>query len=410
VFEPDPRPLNDLQRSRARGYSRALVPPTASIQIEDPLVLRRDSVLRGLAQVRQAIPSVADLDPQYGARLEKSLKQRTREVADELEAAGKPLETLQWLHQGEALIAETLVVLGGAAARSAGLDGGVSALALDWLDQLSDAATLDHVSAVIPASDDFMGMLTHVVRLKLPVDGVWALSVATHEYGHFVASELKRRKDADGIPQAILPVEHLLAKTADEGEFPSLYWHGHELFADALATWVTGPVHLEYCVRYRFDPADQPHEGTHPSSARRLRMQLAVLEHLATKDVSGYLTGHHARLRDLWATRAAAVGAPPEPAAHPQLDGLHDELYWLLLKAPQLKTIRYGKPEAAQALAEADLADPDPGTTVAHVLNAAWSLRRDIEQHESDADRRAQAIAALAAKTEAAVRQVLDRG
>ena len=48
------------------------------------------------------------------------------------------------------------------------LDRGVTSLADAWLDQLSNVAKLEQVSVVIPSSTEFAGMLTQVIRLRLP--------------------------------------------------------------------------------------------------------------------------------------------------------------------------------------------------------------------------------------------------
>ena len=142
---------------------------------------------------------------------------------------------------------------------------------------------------------------------KLPSDGIWGLPVVVHEYGHFVASVLQSREDIGGMPEGVVLVERRLFAKANEEELPRLYWHGHELFADAFATAVTGPAHAEYCIRYRFDPF-QAHESppphSHPTPARRMRIQFAVLDTLAMADDSGYLA------QDVGTLAYVLVGSP----------------------------------------------------------------------------------------------------
>jgi hypothetical protein len=241
---------------------------------QDQLALRRDTMLRGLRRARTVIPKVAELDPVLGRRLDVRFGQLATEVEDGFGAAPDAVLAAMLLKKGEDLVAETLAFVGGAAVRHYGLDEGITSLALGWLDKLSTDAGLSKVGVVIPASSEFTGMLTQVVRLKMPSDGIWALPVSVHEYGHFVASILERREDAGGIPRTVVPVERLLHDWGAEHELPRLYWHGHELFADAVATAVTGPAHPDYCLRYRFDPARADESTpTHPAPARRMRLR-----------------------------------------------------------------------------------------------------------------------------------------
>jgi hypothetical protein len=265
---------------------------------------------------------------------------------------------------------------------------------------------------VIPAPTEFTGMQTQVVRLKMPSDGMWALPVAVHEYGHFVASVLSSRETNGGIPESVVRVERLLHGRSADTELPLLYWHGHELFADGLATLVTGPAHAEYCVRYRFDPAVANHPTpTHPAPARRLRFQLTVLDRLAADDTSGLLAGDAARLRDDWSKLVAAAGQEAEVPADEQLDTLEPDLLKLLLESEQLKSIRYDEHPSAGKLAESRLARLQAGASVAHVMNAAWMERRRIEREQrDDADAQEEEVGRLEQKTGVLVREVLGLG
>jgi hypothetical protein len=91
-------------------------------------------------------------------------------------------------------------------------------------------------------------------------------------------------------------------------------------------------------------------------------------------------------------------------------DPLEPELLKLLLDSPQLRSIRYERPAVAGMLAESRLDRPQAGTSVAHVLNAAWIERRRIEREEPDAAAQEDAVANLAAKATALVREVLGVG
>jgi hypothetical protein len=376
---------------------------------DDQLALRRDAMLRGLKRARTAIPRVAELDPALGERLDLRFGQLAGEVEDGFAAGPDARSSAALLRQGEDLIAETLAFVGGAAARSYGLDEGITSLALEWLDRLSVAAGLPKIGVVIPATTEFTGMLTQVVRLKLPTDGIWGLPVAVHEFGHFVASVLQRRENGAGIPETVVPVERLLHAAGAETERPRLYWHGHELFADALAAAVTGSAYSEYCLRYRFAAAEA-HEATptHPSPARRLRIQLAVLDSLAAADVNGLLVGEVDALRKRWGDRLAEAGQPSDVPPDELLDPLERELLDLVLGgASQLNSIRYGEHEIAQVLAESQLAGPQKNMSVAHVLNAAWHERRRIERDGANTVER---VRQLADRATTRIAEALDDG
>jgi hypothetical protein len=362
-----------------------------------------------LRRARTVIPRVTELDPDLGQRLDVRFRQLASEVEDGLEGAADDGAAAALLETGEQLVAETLAFLGGAAARRYQLDDGLTTIALAWLDALSADAGLSQVGVVIPAPTEFTGMQTQVVRLKMPSDGTWALSVAVHEYGHFVASVLSSRETNGGIPESVVPVERLLHGRSADKDLPLLYWHGHELFADGVATLVTGPAHAEYCVRYRFDPAgaNEP-TPTHPAPARRLRFQLTVLERLAAHDASGLLAGDVERLRDDWSKLVAGAGQAADVPADALLDPLEPDLLKLLLESRQLKSIRYDEHPIAGKLAESRLERLQAGTSVAHVLNAAWLERRRIEsEHRDDSDAREDEIGELETKTGAVVREVL---
>jgi hypothetical protein len=376
----------------------------------DQFALRRDTMLRGLHRARTVISQVVELDPVLGKRLQVRFGPLASEVEDGFGGKVNVADPAELLEKGEDLVAETLAFVGGAAARRYGLDEGMTALALAWLDKLSGQANLTQVGVVIPASTEFTGMATQVIRLKMPSDGIWALPVAVHEYGHFVASVLPLREDVAGMPKATIPVEQLLHESGAKGELPRLYWHGHELFADALATVVTGPAHADYCLRYRFDPVSA-HEATptHPAPARRMRLQLKVLDRLAQRDVSGLLAGDAKRLRTTWSQMLAAT----EQSADVAPDGLLDPLETKLLKllfggSAKLSPIHYDCHALAIALSESGLEQPQPDLSVAHVLNAAWSARRRIECDEPDAAPKR--VAQLATKARALAWEVLKVG
>jgi hypothetical protein len=367
----------------------------------EPLELRTNAMLQALKQARQAVPGVAELDPALGGRFEPRFRQLADEVESGLSDGADADETAKLLRKGEDLVAEALAFLGGAAARKFSLDRGVTSMADDWLDQLSQEAGLEHVAVVIPASSEFTGMVTQVVRLRLPSDGIWGLPVAVHEYGHFVASVFTIREERDGIVKGLVPVEDAIHGAATREERPKLYWHGHELFADALAVATTGPAYTRYCIHYRFDAASaQEDSPTHPEPARRIRLQLKVLDKVAAESPNEWLKAEADELRKTWSTALKRARVAVRPARDQLLDPLEDRLI-ALLDEPKLAALRYRDHLPAATLA-LDFLNPNARTdSVAVALNAAWAAR--AAKPDSD-------LEAIAVACERMVKEVLARG
>ena len=379
----------------------------------DAIELKVAAMRRALERAREAIPQVTEIDAALGQRL----RSRFALLADGADSSLRTLDpsnredSHKRLRKGQDLIAETLGFLAAASARRISLDDGMTSLAQNWLDMLSDAAGLPQIAVVIPAPSEFTGMVTQVVRLRLPVDGVWGLPVAIHEYGHFVASQMARRAERDGIERTVVPVEDLLHSTASKEDLPILYWHGHEVFSDAFAAATAGPAYTHYCIRYRFDPLTA-HEvtATHPSAVRRVRVQLTVLDALASEDQGGFLKGEVAGLRRRWRAGLEAGGVDPGEARDPALDQLENDLVQLLLADEALRRIRYRDHAAARALAEQPLDRQRQPPSVAHALNAAWFRRQAIEKDETDPHVVTRRVDEVAQATKQFVGQVIDHG
>jgi len=343
--------------------------------LSDQVRLRASATKRALERACDAIPRVSELDPALGDRLVVRLQLLVRDIQDGLSDDNSAEATAELVDRGNDLIGETLAFVSGAAARHFNLDEGITSLALAWLDQLSGAADLEQVGVVIPASTEFTGMLTQVIRLRLPIDGIWGLPVAVHEYGHFVASKLVRREERHGITRTVVPIEELAYQAGAEADFPRLYWHGHELFADALAAATAGPAYVRYCIHHRFEPAAaQEITATHPEPARRIRIQLRALELLATGAQAPYIEDEASKLDDLWHAMAREAGRDPEVRPEPLLDNLEEQLLGCL-DDYRLVRIRYTDQVNARVLAEGPLDQAHGPVTVATALNAGWVRR-----------------------------------
>jgi hypothetical protein len=367
----------------------------------DRVDLRATATRDALTRARAAIPRVTELDPELGARLNVRFDLLATDIEQGLGDGRSAQSTAELIRRGEELIGETIAFIGGAAARRLDLDGGITSLALAWLDALSDKGDLPKVGVVIPASTEFTGMLTQVVRLRLPSDGIWGLPVAVHEYGHFVASVLTRREARGDVQTTIAPIEELAHGAASRAEFPRLYWHGHELFADAFAAVTAGPAYTRYCVHHRFDPSEaQSPTATHPEPTRRIRIQLAALRLVATGTQEPYLTAEATGLGAAWEGAVEAAGKDAAVRADPNLDRLEEDLL-ALLDDGRLAALRYREHVDARRLAESPLAQAERAGSVAEVLNAAWVRRLRTGSTES--------VDAIATACERLVGRVLGR-
>jgi hypothetical protein len=376
----------------------SLQDPTTAVPEGAALNLRVMAMRRTLELARAAIPLVKKLDPLLADRLGERFERRADEITASLRVIDPHNleECERRLGEGEDLVGETLAYLAAAGARSVGLDQGTTTLALRWLDQLSAAMGLPKVAVVIPAVTEITGMVSSVMRLRVPSDGVWGLPVAVHEYGHFVAAHLTRRQIVEAVTRSVTPVEDLLHRASTNAERPVLYAHGHELFADAFAAATAGPAYTHYCIGYRFSPATVP-TATHPSTARRIRVQLAVLNQMASADPTYYLSSEVLALQKRWDGMFAAAGVPPNVPADSELDQLESDLVSLVLEDEILKRVLYDDHMSASALAEREL-QTEERFTVAHIINAAWSARSLVERTVTDPGEAAERINILAAR------------
>lgn len=416
-----------------RGYHRKMsggAPGLAEV--------RAARILEGFRRIREAIPRLSELDPELGQRLRDRVELLAGDVESRISghdgsnalhisqpAINQPAIN-QALTDGEGLLAEALAFVTAAAASWLGLGGKTISLAQAWLDRLSRDAKLPPVGLVVPASSEYTGMQSRVIRLLMPDDGIWGLPVAIHEYGHFVGSVLARRTSAGGIPDAMIPVEKVLYERATADERPKLYWHGHELFADAFAAAVAGPAYTRYCIEYRFDPRlAHADSATHPSPDRRIGVQLRVLEALCEgpDGWGGYLKAETADLRKTWEALLAAqapgrtaqapglTGQAPEPApANPALDELQQQLIEFALSEPQIRLIHYGGHTIADELSEKLHPPCPPSVTPAIIINAAWIARRKLAGSAHGYGHATATLEDLATRAELLTREACTRG
>jgi hypothetical protein len=348
----------------------------------DLIQLKIHTLREGLERARAAMPLVADLDHAVGQRVTELFQVRVDQVQEAFGDLGDDDEKLSLtVARAEELLEEALAYLTAACVRKTGMDGGTTDLALIWLDQLSKVAQLPPVAVVIPALEESTRTTSTVIRLRLPSDGIWGLPVAIHEFGHFAAARLTQVEvDGGGGGHPVLPVEQLVYRTSEKAELPQLYLHGHELFADAFGAAVAGPAYPRYCLRYRFPFAEAHKEkATHPTSARRMRLQIRVLEALSRHDSDGFLRGETKAVERSWADGVHAAGLSPDVPENPVLDELENNLLQIVLDHDVIRRMHYREHTVASELAANDLVTRQ-SPAAAQVVNAAWDRRTQIER------------------------------
>jgi hypothetical protein len=356
------------------------VEPKTTITEQAALRLRVAAMRRALEQMPEAIAHIQAIDASLAGRLKERSEMRAREIASTLRTfnLGDRMALESELRAAAERIQETFAFFAAAAARTVGLDQGITSVALKWADELSRLAELPRVAVVIPGVADFTVMTSSIIRLQVPGDGIWGLPVAVHEYGHFAAAHLVQRAPVDSITRSILPVEDMLHRAGVSAELPRHYRLGHELFADAFAAATAGPAYTHYYLRYCLSSMT-PGNGTHPSAARRIRTQFAVLRRLADADPTGFLDSEVKTLHDVQAALPDMTGAPADGPADDALDHLERDVIRLAVEDPSLRRVAYGDHLTAWRLAE-DALLAKGRFSIAQIVNAAWHARAVIER------------------------------
>jgi hypothetical protein len=286
--------------------------------------------------------------------------------------------------QCTSLFRECLAFLEGALSRWAKIDGGLCEIADAMLDEISHQADIHWGRFTIMAEGEFFADMAEIIRLRFPEVSIWNLPVAGHEFGHFVAQELKapRGNGTFRFPfQEFLERESMgLAKLEADRKRAYL----NEYFADLFAVYALGPAYACTCVLLRFDPGTAYRVSTsHPSAAKRVHWMLQVLRKMDQAE-GGLTPPYHGiteHLQDLWQKSLVAAGQPAaldqEDAV--QLDGWLDELY--AVADSELPRVRYGGYLRAQGLSvqlsPEKYNDPvlQGDETLPDALNAAWLCR-----------------------------------
>ena len=207
--------------------------------------------------------------------------------------------------------------------------------------------------------------------MRFPLNGIWDIPIAAHEFGHFAAYRLNV-PDEDGTPSPVFRdfVEGYLRQYEVSSEARSQVWRSYlnEYFADIFATYVLGPSYACTALLLRFEPANAQRESsaTHPSFAKRAR---AIIETLQRMDMERDSEGKFSSIIDVinqrWFDILASVGIGSELPDNDrqQVSGIASAIYGDLKRAcSNARYIGWGNAQSLFGRSKnnqlRDLADP----------------------------------------------------
>lgn len=335
----------------------------------------------------KALPPV--LRQRVAGGLQTEIAGKAREVDDDLDGpvrSGKIHGADAWarLHalstEVTALLEECLLLGLGARARSSRPDQppetgdpGMLALADALVDELTarTPVTAWQSYTIFGVAEAFRSR-SRVIQVRYPQPLIWDLPAVAHELGHHVARTWTEARS--GRMHNFVDALHTEIGSGDGTDW---YWT-EELFADAFGAYVLGPAYGLTCVLEGFDPlaAVLPTDSHPPSSAR-----VEVIT-TALRQLPGASPGRAEELDALWAELVAICeaddgGPAPLPPDWPQLivallvDHMPASGYATSREAERLSDLLAEAAAAGEAVTDGLL----PTTTLADIVNGAWSAR-----------------------------------
>jgi hypothetical protein len=287
--------------------------------------------------------------------------------------------TSLWIKFGHArrdssdLFRECIALLHGILGRRANLDNGLCGIADALLDDLSRRCGIPWGRFTILGDVESFYKVADVIRVRFPERAVWSLPLVTHEFGHYVANELRMRRFDDSYA---FPFREFVTDEARNAPRESRYLH--ERFADMFATYTAGPAILMASVWLRFDP-HLTEDAEHPRDAERVWFMLRTLSAMDTE--GAIYRAVRDRVATEWNRISSAAGTPAEVTREEaaSLESCFVTMYEWFSKMPQAS--RYDGWLRASRLSEGlrspldRIRDPEPEMSIADILNAAWQCR-----------------------------------
>jgi hypothetical protein len=255
-------------------------------------VMKRLASLQGhVKQVEAVLDPLRTIDAPLYDELQPLLVLEVTKLRDRIDAAAAAEDPWTELREVKddalGLFTECLGFLGGAVALQAQLDEGRCRIANRLVATLRRDAHLPGPAISVPAEREYVNTMSDLIRLRFPGEGVWDLPVVVHEFGHAVCDQVGKGAARDAVKQAAA------AERAKPGRLREARYE--ELWADVVATYVTGPAYAAACLRLRFDPSlagESDVVSVHPSVDKRAVAILATLRHLEERRLeSGVLAG-----------------------------------------------------------------------------------------------------------------------
>jgi hypothetical protein len=351
----------DAELQEARRRLEAVKIPASIVKRVGPELIDAIEGLHGkIAEARGAVAAIGTED--------------TPEAKSRLKTAWMKFDGLQV--SGERQLSEVLALLHGARSRNAtGQEGVLAEIADRLMDELSaEMQAIAWKRFTFEAEGEAFAGNTQIIRLRFPLKDIWNLPVAVHEFGHFLASQIKVPKTAERLGNAL---------AADDDTARDKRWYYlNEFFADGAAAYALGPAYGYTCLLVRFNPvrAWSETDSIHPPDGQRAELILQMLGRMDQEPDNGkQFEGPIQRLREFWTASLAAAGRStgmPENQMN-ELNGLVDEMYGEILK-PAGRHLRYkGLQEAKKLqglLAGEAVAVPEK-LAITDLLNAAWRVR-----------------------------------
>jgi hypothetical protein len=371
------------------------------------LLDRIDALDRDLRAARDRLQA-EEIPPSIQARLGSELFDSvddvlskltaTRLTAENLPAGATPEEQSRikttWIAfdglrvEGERQLGEVLALLQGARLRGQMAQHAVLAEIADrLLDELSSKLqAIAWKRFTFEAEGEAFAGNTHVIRLHFPMQDIWNLPVAVHEFGHFLASQIR-------VPKEAVTLVDVLG-SGDQVTRDKRWYYLQEFFADAVAAYAIGPAYGYTCLLVRFNPvrAWLETDQLHPPDAWRAELILQILARMNREpDSEGQFAGPAEKLREFWTASLVAAGRSTDMPAKVMQDltSLADEIYELILK-PGARHLRYNTLAEAKKrqllLGDTTAAVPQP-LALADLLNAAWRARLASGAQAADVNR-----------------------
>ena len=282
--------------------------------------------------------------------------------------------------KAQRMASDALAFIGGVAVRQLGLDGGAGDIADALLRHVAKELRVDREFVTLPAPTEYIDVLSEVVRIRYPGNGIWDLPVAVHEFGHYAMPRIGIRS---GQPvKAVIDRERAIRPY--RGSF------AEELWCDVFATYIGGPAY-GYSLAARLDPtvAHDDVKPTHPSPATRIEAVLCTLDAVQEAwSKKGHAAGSLQTFRDdvfgLWVERVTSAQQTVEPSQDERRTGtsLAREFIEILDNDEACLGNRFGDGTASREVADRLARNEPPAleSSMLEVVNGGWAARRATER------------------------------